>query len=973
MNKGLLTAVCIFVCICSRSQTYQPITVTGFNVDAFAEVAPSTLLTTSASLDLTNHVMYTQAFAAATGLSGGVVNNGSISYTNSGITKNFQLAPYNGSNVMSIPSATTNKLLNVSSPASYTKLSLLLFATEATCNVSILVRFTDGTFFNAGNFPIQDWFNGTNAVYAAFGRCIRTGTPPYNADGLPLNPMFYSLDISVPCGFQGRLLQSLSFTYTSGTTTNSTAYILALSGVAVATPAITPTIVNAKCIQSNGSISLNVAGGPYTYAWNSTPAQNSAVLSNVPAGNYTATISSVGGCPFSYTGKVGIDSPVTLTASATAVNICEGNSTTLNANTTGGTLNSYTWSPGNLAGNSVTVTPASTTTYRINGQDNFGCNDTAYVTVNVNPVPTSTFTLSASNACTGDTILLNYTGNGNASANYNWNFGPATVLSGSNAGPYKIKYATPGNNSVSLTVSIGSCSSSSTLPVNLNQRYTASFTLSADSICNNKNVTVTYTGNGIAAANYAWNFGNGTIQQGSGQGPYIISYTSNTNPYLSLSVTASGCTSDLFLDTIAVITKPSAAFGPATVSGCDSAVVSFNNTSQNAINYYWTFGDGNNAASTTPSHTYYTGTYSVRLVAQNHICYDTLDRTGLVQVKPTYTASFSMSKDSICAGNDIIVTYNGNAPATAGYNWAFGNGTVAQGTTQGPYTVSYASNANPYLSLSVSNGSCISPVYRDTLAVITRPVAAFNADTLSGCGTLDVSFSNNSQNMQSAAWTFGDGTISAVNTPSHHYITGTYSVRLIAANYSCYDTLTKTDIIKVYAVPVAGFSSSPLPGTTLPLSKADFSFTNSSSNAITWKWMFGDGDSSAVTNPAHLFNSAGTFSVLLYAYNAFGCSDTAMLHPYIIIPDLDIKIPNVFSPNGDGINDQWNIQGLIGQDEALVEVFDRWGHVVHRSSGNYVPWDGNLKGKPLPVGTYYYLLRVAPGEKVYSGWVYIVR
>jgi gliding motility-associated-like protein len=72
-----------------------------------------------------------------------------------------------------------------------------------------------------------------------------------------------------------------------------------------------------------------------------------------------------------------------------------------------------------------------------------------------------------------------------------------------------------------------------------------------------------------------------------------------------------------------------------------------------------------------------------------------------------------------------------------------------------------------------------------------------------------------------------------------------------------------------------------------------------------------------------------------------------------------IGIPNSFTPNGDGINDLWGIDGISAFPGAKVEVFNRWGQLVHRSLGYAQPWDGNGRsGKPLTPGTYYYVIEL---------------
>ncbi|MEO5996160.1 MAG: gliding motility-associated C-terminal domain-containing protein [Chitinophagaceae bacterium] len=86
-----------------------------------------------------------------------------------------------------------------------------------------------------------------------------------------------------------------------------------------------------------------------------------------------------------------------------------------------------------------------------------------------------------------------------------------------------------------------------------------------------------------------------------------------------------------------------------------------------------------------------------------------------------------------------------------------------------------------------------------------------------------------------------------------------------------------------------------------------------------------------------------------------------------------VVVPNAFSPNGDGINDVWNIENLQTYNEAMITVFNRNGQVVFKSRGYSKRWDGRYNNQPLPFGTYYYTLDLRNGTKVTSGWVLIVR
>jgi gliding motility-associated-like protein len=84
------------------------------------------------------------------------------------------------------------------------------------------------------------------------------------------------------------------------------------------------------------------------------------------------------------------------------------------------------------------------------------------------------------------------------------------------------------------------------------------------------------------------------------------------------------------------------------------------------------------------------------------------------------------------------------------------------------------------------------------------------------------------------------------------------------------------------------------------------------------------------------------------------------------------NIPNTFSPNHDGVNDTWVINGLDAFPQARINVFNRYGAAVFASDHQPVLWDGSCQGKPLPWGTYYYTIDLQNGEKPLSGWVLIL-
>jgi gliding motility-associated-like protein len=101
-----------------------------------------------------------------------------------------------------------------------------------------------------------------------------------------------------------------------------------------------------------------------------------------------------------------------------------------------------------------------------------------------------------------------------------------------------------------------------------------------------------------------------------------------------------------------------------------------------------------------------------------------------------------------------------------------------------------------------------------------------------------------------------------------------------------------------------------------------------------------------------------------------GCTTTDKVN-VVIAPT--IIIPNTFTPNNDGVNDLWDITGLIAYISATVDIYNRNGQKLFHSIGYGKPWDGTYNNKPLPFGTYYYVIDTKLNNKIYSGYVAIVK
>ncbi|MFN8243995.1 MAG: PKD domain-containing protein [Ferruginibacter sp.] len=164
--------------------------------------------------------------------------------------------------------------------------------------------------------------------------------------------------------------------------------------------------------------------------------------------------------------------------------------------------------------------------------------------------------------------------------------------------------------------------------------------------------------------------------------------------------------------------------------------------------------------------------------------------------------------------------------------------------------------------------------------------ANFSGNPLSGCVPLVVNFTDLSTgNPTQWKWDLGNGTISFLRNPSVTYFNpGQYTVQLIVFNASGNsDTLTRTNYITVNALPVIGFTGSPLTGCyPLPVQFTDQS-NPGSSGTPQWLWDFGDGNSSTVQHPAHTYNASGNYNVSLRVTNAAGCASVLTKPAYVHI------------------------------------------------------------------------------------------
>ncbi|HWB25726.1 MAG TPA: PKD domain-containing protein [Chitinophagaceae bacterium] len=405
-------------------------------------------------------------------------------------------------------------------------------------------------------------------------------------------------------------------------------------------------------------------------------------------------------------------------------------------------------------------------------------------------------------------------------------------------------------------------------------------------------------------------------------------------------------------------------------SGCVPVKVSFVDTIGNAQTYMWHFGDGSADTTTkavSVTHTYNkVGTYKVMLIAIDSSTCNIADTSYLnirVRNDPA-SVGFTDKKLLPCDSLNYIFINQSSAPPGKPFNgssftWDFGDGTTV---TTDADTVKHHYNAsgtyNVVLNLTDTN-YCNAPEADSIKLNIAVNVAALFSQPAAGCAPYTVQFDNTSTGGDSFTWNFGDGSASSNETsPVHTYtVPGTYIVKLVAANAtSCNKSDSISFPVVVNGIPAAAFSFSPLPA----LENTPSTFTNTSQNAVSYKWDFGDGSGVSTTRIdtviTHTYNKTGTYTACLTATNAAGCRDSVCQQvPAIITPLVDV--PNAFTPNGDGINDNVYIRGF-GIDKVTWQIYNRWGMVVFSTTDKNAKWDGRYKGTLQPQEVYVYSLDV---------------
>lgn len=616
-------------------------------------------------------------------------------------------------------------------------------------------------------------------------------------------------------------------------------------------------------------------------------------------------------------------------------------------------------------------------------------------------LPTADFDLAASSCAKSDITFTDKSLSNStefAITNWVWDFGDG---SGSTEQNPKHQYTTEGTYTVTLSVKSGTgCYSVlATKTIKIFPLPVSKFLASVNTCINTdylvtdqSSISSTQSPNTIT--NWTWDFGDGTIVNKTNATPFTHQYTSVGTYTVSLTTTsAEGCVSVPYTQSIAVSDLPIADFSMPDICLTDAFALFINKSADAAggtgtFTYEWNFGD---AASTIANpnistdkdgkHKYLNfGAYTVTLKITNiNGCVSTKTQNFVVNGAVQKAEFTVQNENNLCSNKDVII--NNSSAAFVGkitkiliYKDFINEPGIFE-------TVIYPTNADIHLIYSAFGGNATKnftirlvaysgeTCFEETSKVITlkpSPILEF-ADIPAACqndGSVIINQAKETSGIIGSGTYSGDGVDAEGNfnpksvSVGSHVITYTFT-----PDNGCDAVITKT--INVYKSPTAdaGPTLYILAGGQVKIPAV------AEGSGLTYKWTPSIGlDYSNILNPVASPEKDTDYQLI--ATTDEGCTVTTSVTVKVL---QALVPPNSFTPNGDGVNDVWNIKYLESYPNATIEVFNRNGMRVFFSNAYKVPFDGNYQNEPLPVGVYYYLINPRNGRKTITGPLTIIR
>jgi gliding motility-associated-like protein len=605
--------------------------------------------------------------------------------------------------------------------------------------------------------------------------------------------------------------------------------------------------------------------------------------------------------------------------------------------------------------------------------------------------PRAEFTVTH-NQCIDDSVRLfdaTSTAGGRPVSTWYWQTGDQQVYTTRNpvhlyrtAGEYRVRMA--------IVTDIGCLSDTASRTLSVFNLPTAAFR-TPDTTCDNNNIVLTDASAQAGAgtlASWTWTVqGGGASVTNTDNRAFSLPSNAAGQYIVSLQVrNAAGCQSPLFRDTITVHPTPIAGFGLPEVC-LNDAFAQFSDSSTIAGNtprlYNWLFGDGSAGTDANPRHRYTAvGNYTVVQVVRTAAgCADTATRTFTVNGAVPRAAVELVGTGANCSNQELVIR-NASSVDFGGITrleilWdATGAPAVVEtdeqptpGKTYRFLYPDFGGNQPRNYTVRVRAYSGISCFSDFTQQVTIQPSPQLRFDDIppfcQDAAPLDISTrSGETSGLTGTAVYSGPGVQPGnLFNPSAAAI-GTNRIRYTFTGGNGCTAFLERDII-VHPLPVvdAGPDRTVLEGGFITLN------AQASGTGLRYAWS----PPTALDNPTLLSPQASPVVDTRYTLTvttANGCSASDALLVTVLKRPV---IPNTFTPNGDGFNDRWEIRFLDTYPGAVVEVYNTAGQLVFRSVGYNQPWDGTMNGRPLPAGTYYYVVDAKNGRPKVAGYVTLIK
>lgn len=748
----------------------------------------------------------------------------------------------------------------------------------------------------------------------------------------------------------------------------------------------TPATATVNWTNSNGTIGIGTTGTGNIAAFTGANTGSTAAI-----GNFAATPTENGCTGTAQNFTITVNPIPVLTAIASQTVCPSANTSAINfvSNPVGATVD-WTNSNSNIGigtsgtGNIAAFAGTNTGSSAISG--NFAATPTLNTcvgtaqnfTITVNPLPVLTAVTSQTICPGSNTSAINFTSNP-AGATVSWTNSNTNIGIGA-SGNGNIAPFTGTN--AGLTSLTGNFIATPTLNTCVGPTLTFDITVSPLP-------TATIGSNSPVCVNATLNLtsGGGTIY--SWQGP--DNFTSNSqNPSLAnaslpmagtytVTVGVGGtCQSTA---TVAVVVNP---LPVVTISSnspvCENGTI--NLTASGGVSYSWSGPPPNSFSSNTQNPSLSPATLDM---AVNYTVTVT-DANGCVNANVTTVVVNPLPQAPITnpvtyCQNDVATVLTATNSSNSTLNWYGTNATGGTASSSAP-TPSTANAGTTTYYVSQTANNCEGPRASLNVSVNPLPNATLNAVT-GGCAPICRDFTvTSTSNLVSYTWDMGNGIANTTSPNLTHCYNdgGTYSIEItVTDDLGCVKAFPFPNWINVFENPTANFIYNPMPVTIL---EPTVTFTDNSigSNIMSYNWNFGDPLSSTASgqNVVFTYLTTGIYNVELAIMTINGCVDT-IYKPVEVLEDFSVYIPNAFSPNGDGINEEfYPIGNGISDDKYSFMIFDRWGELIFSSNKLENKWDGKRMGRSEIVqqDTYIYKLscRSFKGDKFSkSGHVNVIR